>query len=772
MRTAAMRRSILAIAAAALCSTAAAPTNGAGLLDWTGTVDRVVDGDTVQVDIAGDGTSGVHVRNAGIQAMEKGQCGAAEATKALASMVEPGQSVVLRASYADSTSTDGTRVRPLRYLDLPSGLDVQLELLRRGLVLAYPLGAREIARQDEYHRAAQEAAQQGIGLYSRDLCGEGPRQKAQLRVWVNWDADGNDADNVNGEYVRILNEGGKSVDVSGWWLRSPTNARYTFPPGTSIPAGRHLTLHSGSGSNTATDHYWGGTHGRFYNVKPDGVHSFGAYLFDPDGDLRFWSMYPCTWGCWEPLSTISNVSWTADYNPPGDERTDPNLETVSLTNTSTQRIDASYRVVTLLGRVLEFGRGTYLDPGETLRVHMGRGSEKRLHKYLGSDKPQLNNAGGSVVLRNAQGVQIGCARWGDGGPATGRCTPTAARSIERAELTTDDLGLAMQLAVVPSGGRFDYELQRWDADRGWAQFSTGTTPTTGSATLEAPAGRYRVVIPRQSGYSATTSSAIDLVPRPDVTVTGGPSALWVAVKPDPTAGGWAVRVERQDGTQWTDVAATITGPDGTVSLPVPEGTYRVVVPAAGDYARAVSSSVKVGQDRLRASLAPHPESVGTIKVNVNPNRPGTSNWSFELQRRSGTSWERVGVYQTSGAAETASFRYLPSGTYRVQLPAQSGALAGVSPALDYSAPHATLSLRVIDGRKLRVNAGPALPGTKDFSVKIQRRSGGRWVAHRTVSTEGKAERVTVNVPRGTYRARLAKQRGYLGVVSAKRFVAR
>lgn len=767
-----MRRLVFALAVAVVCGGVAAPANGSDPLVWRGTVDRVVDGDTVQIDIAGDGKPAIHVRNAGIQAMETGQCGASAATRALAELIRPGESVKLRAKYADSTSSDGTRVRPLRYLDRPSGYDVQLELLRRGLVLAYPLGGRELARQDEYHRAAQEAAQRRVGLYSPALCARGPRQGARLRVWVNWDADGFDPDNVNGEYVRILNEGKGSVDVSGWWLRSPTNARYRFPAGTAIPPSRHLTVHSGSGRNTSTDKYWGGSHGRFYNPAPDGVHSFGAYLFDPDGDLRSWSMYPCTWGCWEPLSTLSNVSWTATYDPPGNESADPNLETVNLRNTSARRIDASYRVVTLKGRVLEFGPDTYLDPGETLRVHMGRGSDKRLRKYLGSDTPKLANAGGSVLLRNTEGVQIGCARWGDGGPAKYRCTRTSARPIERVELMPEGFGGALRLAVVPAGEGLDYVVQRWDTGPGWVRFSAGTTPKSGTASLDAPSGRYRVVVPAQSGYSAASSGVLDFVRRPQIVVTGGPSSLSVKVQPRPTRDGWTIRVQRRVSAGWKFVMSATTDMTGNLSVPLPVGTYRAVVAAAEGYAQVASSGVRVGQVQLRATLAAPTGSVGKLKVDVSPNRAGTGSWSFTLQRRSGTSWVRVGTYRTRGSGETRSFRYLPSGTYRVRLPAQVDAHAGASPILRYSAPRATVSLGVAGRSKLRIDAGPALRGATDFRVRIQRRSGTGWLPYAKVTTAGRSERVAVNVPRGTYRVRLSNQRGYLGLVSSKRYVAR
>lgn len=675
-----------------MCSGLAAPVGAAGSLTWTGTVTKVIDGDTVEVDIAGDGKGAVHVRNAGIQAIETGECGAGAATRALAGMQPDGQAVVLRARSGDSTSFDGKRVRPLRYIDTPAGLDVQLRLLKLGLVLAYPVGGLELARQDRYHRVAQRAAQQGVGLYSTRFCARGPQQIAKLRMWVNWKADGGPS-NLSGEYARILNEGDSAVDLSGWWLRSPTNTRYRFPAGTQIAPDRHLTVRTGSGRDTSTDLYWPSTHGRWRNPAPDGVHHFGGYLFDPDGDLRAWSMYPCTWGCWEPLSALSNVSWTATYDPPGDDRVDPNAETLNLTNTSSRRIDASYRVFTVKGRVLEFGSGSYLNPGETLRVHMGHGTQRRLHKYLGSDTPKLNNAGGSAALRNTEGMQIGCARWGDSGPAKYRCTDTAQRHFESAALTRTADGTAVQLAVVPAAADLDYIVQR-RVDGQWAEVTRQVTGATGMASVPVPPGRYRVVLPAQLGYASLTSKSVYV--------------------------------------------------DGQL-------------PTVAE------------QPQLRASLA---ASRGTIKVNVNPNRPDDGSWAFALQRQPATGWESLGTYRTKGSAETRSLRYLESGTYRVRLKAQHGALGGVSPSLAYTAARAELTVEVARRSKLKVDAGPDLPAEKNYRLRIDRRSSGGWVTYRRVATDGGSERVTVDVPRGRYRVRLPDQRGYLGVRSARRYVSR
>ena len=51
----------------------------------------------------------------------------------------------------------------------------------------------------------------GIGLWSPDLCGPLEQPEAKLSVNVNWDAQSNDSDNINGEYAIIRNVGESNV---------------------------------------------------------------------------------------------------------------------------------------------------------------------------------------------------------------------------------------------------------------------------------------------------------------------------------------------------------------------------------------------------------------------------------------------------------------------------------------------------------------------------------------------------------------------------------
>lgn len=117
-------------------------------------VARVIDGDTIVVDIDGGQRS---VRIIGIDTPEttkgKHECQGAEATARTRELVD-GQDVTL---VADPSQTDTDRYdRLLRYVSTPAGTDVGLDLIERGLAHEYTF--RTAYEQQEQYRAAQEQA--------------------------------------------------------------------------------------------------------------------------------------------------------------------------------------------------------------------------------------------------------------------------------------------------------------------------------------------------------------------------------------------------------------------------------------------------------------------------------------------------------------------------------------------------------------------------------------------------------------------------------------
>lgn len=314
----------LRLVSAALTATAALvapmllttlPAQAATSVKQYGKVKFVADGDTIDVDIARDGTrKPVRVRFIGIQAMElhkyshtlsklRGECWGVDAAKNLHALID-GKRVRLTARKASSASA--RNIRPRRFVAVKVDgrwTDVGGLQVDAGLVLP-DLIPDEYSHNLDYSRRAQSAAANGVGFWGNPTrCGAGPSQDDQLKVDVNWDADGNDGQNVNGEWVDVTNLGANPVDLSGWWVRDAAYRGYkahgyTFPAGTVVAPGDRLRLKVGRGNDSGGVLYWGLDIPIFANVT-DGRTSMGdgAWLFDPNGDLRAWYMYPCRAAC-------------------------------------------------------------------------------------------------------------------------------------------------------------------------------------------------------------------------------------------------------------------------------------------------------------------------------------------------------------------------------------------------------------------------------------------------------------------------------------------
>ncbi|MFB6096029.1 MAG: lamin tail domain-containing protein [Haloferacaceae archaeon] len=98
-------------------------------------------------------------------------------------------------------------------------------------------------------------------------------------VAVHADAPGNDNENLNGEYVTLTNRGDAALDLSGWTVADEADHTYAFVDGTSLAPGESITLYTGSGTDTATERYWGESRA-VWNNDGDTV-----YVRDADGDL-------------------------------------------------------------------------------------------------------------------------------------------------------------------------------------------------------------------------------------------------------------------------------------------------------------------------------------------------------------------------------------------------------------------------------------------------------------------------------------------------------
>lgn len=255
--------------------------------DWA-QVTAVVDGDTIDVVI---GATIDRVRYIGMNTAERGQPCYSEATAANSSLVQ-GQTVCLD---RDVSETDRYG-RLLRYVYVGETM-VNAELVRQGLASAatYP---PDVRYADWFVQLEQEARAAGRGCWAagttyavwlpivvrptprptptptrtpaptptRTLAPTPTRtptptqvpSSAAVRVasWCSrFDAPGNDNNNLNEEYVCFENAAGGAANISGWHVKDLVNHTYTFPTFMLAPGAR-VKLHTGCGSNTATDLYW------------------------------------------------------------------------------------------------------------------------------------------------------------------------------------------------------------------------------------------------------------------------------------------------------------------------------------------------------------------------------------------------------------------------------------------------------------------------------------------------------------------------------------
>ncbi len=377
----------------------------------------VADGDTLDVNVFGDGKSKpIRVRTTGINAMEqtrysrnpdqrRGFCHSLEATARLEQLINRSNDRV-RLSAQHPSSHSGHRKR--RSVAVRIGgewVDTGQILIDEGHAL-HLANHREWAHNANYSRGAQRAAASDLRLWDDDYCGSGPDQGAQLKMWVNWDADGSDRPRYNGEWAKVKNFGSSDVSVAGWWFRDSHTRLLKLPRGAVIPAGRSLTVFIGprpAGDNNRQTHfYWREGSAVFDNAGSRGVGD-GGYLFDRQGDLRVWMMYPCRVSCGDSLK--GRISVNAHPRTP---------EKVFLKNTSGASVDLEGYVVDNYPYVYSLGANTVLAAGERLRLNV-KGSSRydtRLVRHWGKPTYILNDGGDRVALRTQSNILIDCYSWG------------------------------------------------------------------------------------------------------------------------------------------------------------------------------------------------------------------------------------------------------------------------------------------------------------------------------------------------------------------------
>ena len=61
--------------------------------------------------------------------------------------------------------------------------------------------------------------------------------------------------NLNGEWVEVVNQGSAAQDLHGWTISTQHNRTYAFK-NLTLEAGTSVKLHTGCGNDTVSDIYW------------------------------------------------------------------------------------------------------------------------------------------------------------------------------------------------------------------------------------------------------------------------------------------------------------------------------------------------------------------------------------------------------------------------------------------------------------------------------------------------------------------------------------
>lgn len=120
--------------------------------------------------------------------------------------------------------------------------DVATALLSAGLCHLYVIPPVEMDLGGLI-AAEAEARAARIGIWSL------PKYQGPLHITsFHPDAAGNDMENVNGEYFRVANISGSSLDISRFAVKDAGNSAYLFPPVTLLP-GHTVKVFSGKGEH-------------------------------------------------------------------------------------------------------------------------------------------------------------------------------------------------------------------------------------------------------------------------------------------------------------------------------------------------------------------------------------------------------------------------------------------------------------------------------------------------------------------------------------------
>lgn len=211
----------------------------------TGVITQVHDGDSVTLIL--DGVE-EKARLAGINAPEFDECWGEEARAALAGL--EGEEVRVERT-AEGRDQYG---RLLVHLWQDESL-VNADLVANGAALGIRVDDHG-SHDDLIDHAEAAARTAGMGMWAPDACGGPPPPRLRIST-IAADPPGPDQDNLEEEWISIVNDDGGRIELVGYVLRDASTVhRYRFPDGSVLDPGAELRVVTGCGTDTPLILYW------------------------------------------------------------------------------------------------------------------------------------------------------------------------------------------------------------------------------------------------------------------------------------------------------------------------------------------------------------------------------------------------------------------------------------------------------------------------------------------------------------------------------------
>ncbi len=203
---------------------------------------KVVDGDTIKL------SDGETVRLLGINTDEKGQKCFEEAKERLEQLV-----LNKRVILEQDGDNRGVYGRLLRYIFVErnnNNLNVNVLMVREGLANVYVVGSNN-KYESELEEAEREAKEEEGCIWQKSYsC------KDCIGVsFFKWNAEGDDCENPNDEYVKFSNNCEQECDMGDWTVKDEATHIYTFPD-FILQGNSQITLRSGNGEDTVQNLFW------------------------------------------------------------------------------------------------------------------------------------------------------------------------------------------------------------------------------------------------------------------------------------------------------------------------------------------------------------------------------------------------------------------------------------------------------------------------------------------------------------------------------------